>query len=215
MNPRFLIWIAIVFSSLLCGVFFSTRFKNTHHKEVQFSFLKYDVEIQEKNMGWMTCEKKRSESDPIMTNYIVNSKVVVNMINTYTIQLNSLSTYKNTDLFYANYSTKVNGDTQSFCTINWDGSRYAGWDGDENIVIESQKINYSIGNIYYKEPLSQTQIFSEKYMEMCPISKLGDYYMVSFPDGKSTLYKYQNGICVWAEVRQKLYKIIFRLKEIK
>jgi hypothetical protein len=215
MKHRFLIWILTIFSSCFCFILISSIFKNTNKEQAQFSYLKYDVEIEGKNVGWMTSRKSISESNPNITNFLIDSKVMFNVITTYTIQLNSLSTFKNNNLFYANYITKVNGDTQSFSTINWDGSKYIGWSKNQNTVIPVQKIVYSIGNIYYKEPIGQTQIFSEKHMEMCPISKTGDFYTVSFSDGKSTMYKYQNGICVWAETKQRLYKITFRLKEIK
>lgn len=215
MKHRFWVWSLFISSCIFFLIVASARFRSSQPHEAQFSYLKYDVEIQDKNVGWMTCSKNPSATDPSITNYVIDSKVIINIVTTYTIQFNSSSSYKYNDLYKANYATKVNGDTQSFSTINWDGSRYLGWDGTNNNVITSEKITQSIGNLYYKEPVGLTQLFSEKYMAMCPISHVGEYYIVSFPDGKATTYKYQNGICVWAESKQKLYKIVFRLKEIK
>lgn len=215
MKHRLGVWSLFMFSCILFLTVASTRFSSNQPNEAQFSNLKYDVEIQDKNVGWMTCSKNPSTTDPSITNYVIESKVVINIVTTYTIQFNSSSSYKYNDLYKANYATKVNGDTQSFSIVNWDGSKYLGWDGTNNNVITSEKITQSIGNIYYNEPVGLTQLFSEKYMAMCPIVKVGEYYTVSFPDGKATIYKYQNGICVWAESKQKLYKIVFRLREIK
>ena len=215
MKHRFWVWSLFIFSCIFFLIVASTRFRPCQPHETQFSYLKYDVEIQDKNVGWMTCSKSPSATDPTITNYVIDSKVIINIITTYTIQFNSSSSYKYNDLYRANYATKVNGDTQSFSTVKWDGSRYLGWDGTNNNVITSEKITQSIGNLYYKEPVGLTQLFSEKYMAMCPISHVGEYYTVSFPDGKTTIYKYQNGICIWAESKQKLYKIVFRLREIK
>jgi hypothetical protein len=215
MKHRFFVWFLFVFSCIFCVIAASTRFRTSQPHEAKFSYLKYDVEIQDKNVGWMTCSKSSSVTDPSITNYVIDSKVVINIVTTYTIQFNSNTSYKLNDLYRANYATKVNGDTQSFSTVNWDGSKYMGWDGNNTNVITSDKITQSIGNIYYREPVGLTQLFSEKYMAMCPVTKNGEYYVVSFPDGKSTTYKYQNGICIWAESKQKLYRIVFRLKEIK
>ncbi|WP_018344840.1 DUF6134 family protein [Cytophaga aurantiaca] len=215
MEHRFWGWALFFCSCTLFLVAASTRFKTNEPNEVKFSYLKYDVEVQDKNVGWMTCAKTPSTSDPTITNYVIDSKVVFNIVTSYTIQFNLSSSYKHNDLYKSNYATKVNGDTQSFSTVNWDGSRYMGWDGTNNNVITSDKITQSIANLYYKEPVGLTQLFSEKFMAMCPIVKTGDYYYVTFPDGKTTTYKYQNGICVWAESKQKLYRIVFRLKEIK
>lgn len=205
-------------SSVIGIIFFaaivSSSFNIKAPRDVQFSHLKYDVEIQDKTVGWMTCIKTQT-ADPGIINFNIDSKVQVNIITNYDIQFRSESSYKKGELLKANYFTKVNGDTQSFSNINWDGSKYVGWDGKTHSDIGSTKITQSIGNLYYKEPAGITQLFSEKYMAFCPVAKTGDYYIVSFPDGKTTSYKYQNGICVWAESKQKLYKIVFRLAEIK
>lgn len=215
MKLRLGVWPLFIFSCLLFLMTASTCFKTSQPNEAKFSYLKYDVEIQDKNVGWMTCTKTPSASDPSITNYVIDSKVIFNIVTSYTIQFNLNSSYKNNDLYKSNYATKVNGDTQSFSTVNWDGSKYMGWDGKNNNVITSTKITQSVGNLYYKEPVGQTELFSEKFMAMCPIVKNGEYYVVTFPDGKSTTYKYQNGICIWAESKQKLYRIVFRLKEIR
>lgn len=187
-------------------------------KDIQassFYHLKYDVEIQDKYVGWMTCLRNVNPAQPSDINFVIDSKVNINVITAYDIQFKLESAYKNGALINANYFTKVNGDTQSLSSVKWNGNQYIGWDGKESSNLGSIKIMQSIGNLYYKEPIGLTQLFSEKYLAFCPITKNGDYYVVSFPDGKSTIYKYQNGICVWAESKQKLYKIVFRLKEIK
>lgn len=187
-------------------------------KDIQassFYHLKYDVEIQDKNVGWMTCLRNVNSAQPTDVNFVIDSKVNINIITAYDIQFKLESAYKNGALINANYFTKVNGDTQSLSSVKWNGNQYIGWDGKESSNLGSTRIMQSIANLYYKEPVGLTQLFSEKYLAFCPITKSGEYYTVSFPDGKSTIYKYQNGICVWAESKQKLYKIVFRLKEIK
>lgn len=193
----------------------TSSFTNKGIQSSSFYHLKYDVEIQDKYVGWMTCLKNINPSQPSDINFIIDSKVNVNVVTAYDIQFKLESFFKNGALVNANYFTKVNGDTQSLSTLKWDGNQYIGWDGKKNSSLGSVKIIQSIGNLYYNEPIGLTQLFSEKYLAFCPITKSGEYYTVSFPDGKSTIYKYQNGICVWAESRQKLYKIVFRLKEIK
>jgi len=197
---------------LVIGMF---SFTNKNIQSASFYQLKYDVEIQDKYVGWMTCLKNVNPSQPTETNFVIDSKVNVNVITDYDIQFKLESGYKNGSLANANYFTKVNGDTQSLSSVKWDGTQYWGWDGKKKTTLGSDKIMQSIGNLYFKEPVGLTQLFSEKYLAFCPITKAGEYYTVSFPDGKSTIYKYQNGICVWAESKQKLYKIVFRLKEIK
>ncbi len=214
MNDRFSALGLTIISALFFSLLVSASFKPTKPATCQFSYLRYDVEIQDKNVGWMTCTKN-SAADQGTVNYIIDSKVNVNIITSYEIQFKMESFFKNGSLLKSNYFTKVNGDTQSYSNLNWDGSKYVGWDGKKNSIIDTDKITHSIANLYFKEPVGITTIFSEKYLALCPIIKSGEYYAITFPDDKSTFYKYQNGICIWAESKQKLYKIVFRLKEIK
>ncbi len=213
MNVNMITWKVVMYLSFTLII--STGFTPKEIDACQFSYLKYDVEIQDKYVGWMTCLKNITPNQPTETSFVIDSKVNVSVITDYDIQFKLESVFQNGSLAKANYFTKVNGDTQSLSSVNWDGRQYIGWDGKKNSNLGTTKIFQSIGNLYYKEPVGLTQLFSEKYLAFCSITKAGEYYTVSFPDGKSTIYKYQNGICIWAESRQKLYKIVFRLKEIK
>jgi len=213
MKNRFSALGLLTISGIVFSLMVSTSFKPARIDNCQFSYLRYDVEIQDKYVGWMTCSKNTLADQSV--SYTIDSKVNINIITSYDIQFKQESSFKNGSLLKSNYFTKVNGDTQSFSRLNWDGTRYIGWDGKKNSVIDTNKIGHSIGNLYFKEPVGSAKIFSEKYLTICPITKSGEYYTIRFPDDKATCYKYQNGICVWAESKQKLYKIVFRLKEIK
>jgi hypothetical protein len=215
MKQRLSTFLQYLISCLFLLTLISTTYITKEAHNCQYSYLKYDVEIQDKNVGWMTSAKKPSTTEPNVVQFVIDSKVDINIIASYNIQYKLESNYKLNELTTSNYATKVNGDTQSYATVRWDGAKYIGWDGKKNSTVSTIKIIHSIGNLYYKEPIGLTEIFSEKFMAFCPIVKNGEYYTISFPDGKSSTYKYQNGICVWVESKQKLYKIVFRLKEIK
>ncbi|MBC7451871.1 MAG: hypothetical protein H7259_10315, partial [Cytophagales bacterium] len=184
------------------------------NSNTSFYYLKYDVEIQGKVAGWMTSTKTVS-SDKSEIKFLIDSKVEVDFLTKIDVRYNLESIFKNNFLNISRLVNIVNKDTQTYTRLQWDGIRYQTWNKDKSEYINAQKIVYSIGCLYFKEPVGLTTLFSEKYLAFCPITKNGEYYTVSFPDGNKSIYKYQNGICVWVEAKQKLYKIIFRLKEIK
>ena len=189
------------------GFISDTRISNT------FSYLRYDVEMQGKVIGWMTSSKTISP-DNTEIKFIIQSKVNVAVFSKFEVDYSLESTFKNNFLQFSRLVNVINRDTENYTRVHWDGIRYNTWDRNDNKYINAQKIIFSIGCIYFKEPVGLSNLFSEKYLTFCPIIKEGDYYVASFPDGNKTVYKYQNGICVWAESRQKLFKIVFRLKEI-
>ena len=64
-------WPLLMFSCIFLLTVASTRFRSSQPNEAKFSYLKYEVEIQDKNVGWMTCSKNPSTTDPSITNYVI------------------------------------------------------------------------------------------------------------------------------------------------
>jgi len=57
-------------------------------------------------------------------------------------------------------------------------------------------INNTVTSLYYKEPINISQVYSERYGQMCSVKKISDgNYGVSLPDGKQGIYTYKNGLC--------------------
>jgi len=200
---------------LLQGIFLFLilGFKTDTYSLHIFTFLKYNVEMQDKVVGWMSSTKTIS-SDNTELKFKIDSKVNVDIITRVEVNYTLESTFRDNYLHFSRLINIVNSDTQNYTRLQWDGIRYNTWDGKRNKYLDDQKIIYSVGCLYFREPVGLTNLFSEKFLTFCPITKNGEYYSISFPDGSKTIYKYQNGICVWVETKQRLFKIIFRLKEI-
>jgi len=74
-------------------------------------------------------------------------------------------------------------------------------------------INHTVTSLYYREPLEMTQIYSERFGQMCVVKKVSPgTYEVVMPDGKKTLFSYLNGQC--HEVRSEIVGIslVFRIR---
>ena len=74
---------------------------------------------------------------------------------------------------------------------------FSGEDADEKPRKEfNSPINNTVTSLYYKEPINISQVYSERYGQMCSVKKLSDgNYGVSLPDGKQGVYTYKNGLC--------------------
>ncbi|HEV7379241.1 MAG TPA: DUF6134 family protein [Dyadobacter sp.] len=96
----------------------------------------------------------------------------------------------------------VNGDLKERTqTKSINKSAYSvSFSGDDGEKKKSKEFNEPILNtvtsLYYKEPVKITEVYSERYGQMCSVKKLADgSYGVSLPDGKQGVYTYKNGIC--------------------
>ena len=147
--------------------------------------------------------------------YLINSTVHIDFISDIDVEYSLQSTFKSDILHFSKLLNKVNKDTQRYTQVQREGNGYKTWDGKKNDYISEKDIVYSVCCLYFKEPAGMSHVYSENYLAFCPITKVDEYYLIEFPDGNKNYYKYQNGTCIWVEAHQKLYKIIFRLKEFK
>ena len=74
---------------------------------------------------------------------------------------------------------------------------FSGEDSDDKPRKEfNSPINNTVTSLYYKEPVNISQVYSERYGQMCSVKKISDgNYGVSLPDGKQGVYTYKNGLC--------------------
>ena len=81
-----------------------------------------------------------------------------------------------------------------------------------NTVINSN-INYSIVDLYFKEPKGLYIVFSNTHGAFLNIKSLGNGdYELQLPDGKTNIFRYLNGKLVQVEAKMMVGKVIFQRK---
>ncbi len=67
--------------------------------------------------------------------------------------------------------------------------------------IANQEIQFCVADLYFREPKGLSSIFSNMWGANVTVASLGSgKYKVTNPDGKSSIYSYQNGSLVQMEV---------------
>ena len=94
---------------------------------------------------------------------------------------------------------------------------FSGEDGDDKPKkVFNAPINNTVTSLYYKEPVNVTQVYSERYGQMCKIKKLSEgNYGVDLPDGKQGIYTYKNGQCKEVKTDLAGFKLRIVLNEGK
>jgi hypothetical protein len=76
-------------------------------------------------------------------------------------------------------------------------------------MLENQLIDFSVADLYFKEPVSKSLIFSNMYGQFLPIKRLGPgKYEVVSPDKNASTYTYLDGKLSSVEVELELGKLI-------
>ena len=62
---------------------------------------------------------------------------------------------------------------------------------DKNFDLSNADISYFSAKMYFEEPVNIKSVFSERFLEYCPIEALGNHkYKLSLPNGKDNIYTY-------------------------
>lgn len=109
--------------------------------------------------------------------------------------------------------TDKNGEVDKYCSANYDGKTYQVQTESKKFTI-NQPVTFSITKMYFKEPIGVTEIFSEVWGELVPVTKTKpNQYSLKQPDGKYHRYTYENGVIVEVEVPSPIGKAHIRLKK--
>ncbi|MTI39160.1 DUF6134 family protein [Fulvivirga lutimaris] len=71
-------------------------------------------------------------------------------------------------------------------------------------------ISYFSAKMYFEEPVHIKSVFSERFLEYCPLEALGDHkYKLSLPNGKDNIYTYVDGKLVEVYVDRTWFSLKF------
>ena len=157
----------------------------------------YDVIVAGRTIGSLKVFDNQTK-DNVETHRIESSFKILFYRGKYSTQTN----FVQGKLVSAVCAHEVNGDlkekTQTKSSVK---SLYeilfSGEDSDDKPRKEfNSPINNTVTSLYYKEPVNISQVYSERYGQMCSVKKISDgNYGVSLPDGKQGVYTYKNGLC--------------------
>lgn len=169
----------------------------------------YDVVKGSKKLGDMTVKRILSDNQ---VKYEIDSKVTFRILFSFTVDYESTSEYKYGQLIKEYTHNQLNGSTQKKSTIWFNGDNYT-LDLNGSRTSLRDKIEYSVGTIYFEEPKDGQKVFSPQFGEYLTFRKLAEHqYEMESPDGIN-LYTYTNGICSEVKVNRDFAKFYFRMTE--
>lgn len=65
---------------------------------------------------------------------------------------------------------------------------------EREVNLDHLEVDFPAALLYFKEPEGKAEIYSERFLEHCPIkTKDEGKYILSLPNGKENVYTYENG----------------------
>ncbi|HET7897752.1 MAG TPA: DUF6134 family protein [Flavisolibacter sp.] len=175
----------------------------------QEQVLNYVVNRQGKKVGDLHFKQVREGEKTV---YSIESLVKVSILFSFTIQAWEQSVYEHNALQSSSLVRKVNGKERDNKQITNKGNSLSIVSKGGAQQVMNCTVNYSTHCLYTTEPLQYSRVFSDNYQQFLTIHKQGDHhYQITFPDGNSNDYYYENGICRRMTVSSMLFDAEFIL----
>ena len=171
----------------------------------------YSVLRGDKQIGTLSVKSVKAEK---RTMYSIWSEAKTGFIFNININVMIEETFNMGEMEHSTFIRKIDGIEMIKNTVDKlnDGLLLKHNDGDDKII--SSKINYSMGAMYFIEPLNRKFVYSENYQQFVPVFEAGkNRYLIKFPDGNKSYYTYNDGMCTGVEVHTNWTFIIFKLVE--
>lgn len=174
----------------------------------ELQYLRYDIFVGDNKIGEVVASKN---SKGILTTYSVQTNLSFKILETYDVNYQLSSSYKNNYLIESALKNIVNGKLEDDVHIKWDGVQYTGQANKKTIRLK-ERIKYSIAKLYFHEPIGLERIFSEKYTAFQKLKAEANEYVLHLGDGNKSHYKYSNGICTEVTSTKSFFKIQIKLR---
>ncbi len=155
----------------------------------------YNIVVWIGKIGKLYISQEQHES---LTTIETNSEVKIPFY-----KLNWITTVKLDDGKYreSHYRQLLNGKRREFTEIrSINDSLMQVTDDQGNEAQINLKTPFYVSKLYFKEPVGEEYIFSERFARPLKLMKKGDHrYRLLLPDENYIDYYYENGICTLAE----------------
>ena len=175
----------------------------------QVKHLRYTINRQGQKVGELTF---RQTTEDTKTTYAIESLVKVSMVLSFTIEAWEASVFENNVLQSSALVRHVNGKQKINKQIKNNGNGLTVLNEGTAKELKNFRVKYSTHCLYATEPLTFTNVFSDNYQKFIPIVKLASHhYKLTFPDGNSNEYFYEDGVCKKVKVKNNLFEAEFVL----
>lgn len=140
--------------------------------------------------------------------YRIETHVNVRVVFSFKADIVVRNTFVNEVMTDASARRVLNGTVKINNSITKQSGSYQLINKDQDTTYYKGLINNCVSQLYFKEPVNQTNIFSEAFLEHIPLIKnTAGTYELRMPDGHINHYFYKNGECIEVAIETQLSNV--------
>ncbi|UXX80023.1 hypothetical protein N7E81_02745 [Reichenbachiella carrageenanivorans] len=180
---------------------------------MSFSFaqrLEYEVIKGDKNVGYMIAEKKVKGDT---TTYAIDSETSIKMLLTFTVHYQLYEVYVDGRLVSGHAESKLNGSSRTKSKVWIENGEYIVEVNGFEEHLGTNPITYSVPELYFSEPGTKEDTFSQQFAENLIIKKDEPHVFTLYSEDGRNTHTYAKGICTHVKLNRTYASFYFQLKQ--
>ena len=175
----------------------------------QRSVLTYNVVQNNDIIGWLKLDKRDSANSSFIK---FSSEIKKRVVFLFTIIEKQEAFFQNGIMTYSYVYRKINDNIKVNKFTTYVSGHYLVKKDKSSTPLMLNNIAYNQLSLYFYEPATIQQVYSDNYEQYLKIEKSGNqYYTLKLPGGNKNTYYYSNGVCTKVKVEQSLFTVEFIL----
>ena len=175
----------------------------------QRSVLTYNVVQNNDVIGWLKLDKRDSANSSFIK---FSSEIKKKVVFLFTIIEKQEVFFQNGIMTYSYVYRKINDNIKVNKFTTYVSGHYLVKKDKSSTPLMLNNIAYNQLSLYFYEPATIQQVYSDNYEQYLKIEKSGNqYYTLKLPGGNKNTYYYSNGVCTKVKVEQSLFTVEFIL----
>ena len=165
--------------------------------------LQYNIIRNGKVIGWTKLTKTTTDQKSKIS---LQSEVKARFIFLFVVSALEEAAFENGTLVYSSQFRKTNNDVKENKTMRLTTHGYQLYNGKDTEQLQFPMLRHHMLNLYFEEPSQYLKVYSDSFQRVLDIERLaGGGYKINLPDGNSSSYYYENGICTRVAIEHRMY----------
>lgn len=172
--------------------------------------LNYTVWHNGNNIGWVKLDKSCNTEQ--LCKMVLSSETKFRMILPFTNYIMETAYFLKEKLVFSSQFHKSNSTVKVKKHTKYTGNGYEVSDGGKTINLGNEIIQFNLLCLYFQEPYTLQKVYCDKQQSYADIERTPDGgYSITFKNGNSNCFYYNNGICTKVKIKHQLYSSMITL----
>ena len=153
----------------------------------------FDIYLGSKHVGFLRCSVTTNSGETLIQ---ADSEIEMRFLFRYAVEGKETYRYRNDTLLSSRLYRKINSKVDLDHSIIKNGHGYRMLGPDLERTLDARGVRINLIRLFLEEPIGAVRVFSDRFGQWVPVERTGPHqYKISFPNGSSSTFSYENGRC--------------------